>query len=62
MLFINKPSEQQTELYKYREKDPKNYVLEQQKQTYDMRKYAESCWQSSDYQINMKKTKIFIDK
>lgn len=61
-LFINKPSEQQTGLYKYREKDPKNYVLEQQEQSEDMRKYAESCWQSSDYQINMKKTKIFIDK
>lgn len=61
-LFINKPSEQQTGLYKYRDKDPKNYAFEQQKQSEDMRKYAESCWQSSDYQINMKKTKIFIDK
>lgn len=49
-------------MYKYRDKDPKNYVLEQQEQSEDMRKYAESCWQSSDYQINMKKTKIFIDK
>lgn len=33
MLFINKPSEQQTGLYKYRDKDPKNYAFEQQKQT-----------------------------
>lgn len=61
-LFINKPADEQKGLYKYREKDTKNYISEFPKQAETMQKYGESNWQLSDYLLNKKKTKILLDK
>ena len=57
-LLINKPSEEQKGLYKYVEKEKKNYILEYPEVAAEMQKYAESAWQVSDYQQDKKKTKF----
>ena len=57
-LFINKPSEEQKGLYRYVEKEKKNYILEYPEVAERMQKYGESSWQVSDYQIVKKKTKF----
>lgn len=57
-LFINKPSEEQVGLYKYVDKDKKNYISEYPEVAEEMRKYGESAWQVSDYQQDKKKTKF----
>ena len=59
-LLINKPSEEQVGLYRYVEKDKKNYISEYPKMAEEMKKYAESAWQVSDYQQNKKKTKFLL--
>lgn len=61
-LLINKPADEQIGLYKYREKDKKNYISEYPEIAGEMRKYGESAWQVSEYQLNKKKTKFFLDK
>ena len=57
-LLINKPSEDQIGLYKYQEKEKKNYISEYPELAADMQKYAESAWQVSEYQQDKKKTKF----
>ncbi len=57
-LLINKPSEEQKGLYKYVEKEKKNYILDYPEIANEMQKYAESSWQVSDYQQDKKKTKF----
>lgn len=57
-LFINKPSEEQKGLYRYVEKEKKNYISEYPEVAADMQKYGESAWQVSEYQIVKKKTKF----
>lgn len=57
-LLINKPSEEQKGLYKYVEKEKKNYILEYPEIANEMQKYAESAWQLSEYQQDKKKTKF----
>ena len=57
-LLINKPSEEQKGLYKYVEKEKKNYILEYPEVAAEMQKYAESAWQVSEYQQVKKKTKF----
>ena len=57
-LLINKPSEEQKGLYKYVEKEKKNYILEYPEVASEMQKYAESAWQVSEYQLDKKKTKF----
>ena len=59
-LLINKPSEEQVGLYRYLEKDKKNYVSEYPEVAEDMKKYAESSWQVSDYQQDKKKVKFLL--
>lgn len=61
-LFINKPAEELKGLYKYQEKDTKNYLSDYPQQAEIMQNYGESGWQLSDYQINKKKSKILLDK
>lgn len=61
-LLINKPAEEQTGLYKYLEKDKKNYIADFPEVAEAMRKYGESAWQVSEYQLDKKKTKFFLDK
>ena len=61
-LLINKPSEEQIGLYKYREKDRKNYVSDYPEVAKEMQKYGESAWQVSEYQLDKKKTKFLLDK
>ena len=57
-LFINKPVDEQKGLYKYREKDKKNYISEYPEMANEMQKYGESAWQVSEYQQVKKKTKF----
>lgn len=57
-LLINKPSEEQKGLYKYVEKEKKNYILEYPEIANEMQKYAESAWQLNEYQQDKKKTKF----
>jgi phosphoglycerol transferase MdoB-like AlkP superfamily enzyme len=57
-LFINKPSEGQKGLYRYSEKEKKNYITEHPEIAEEMQKYGESAWQVSEYQIVKKKTKF----
>ena len=57
-LLINKPSEDQIGLYKYQEKEKKNYISDYPELAADMQKYAESAWQVSEYQQDKKKTKF----
>lgn len=57
-LFINKPVDDQKGLYKYREKDKKNYISEYPEMAKEMQKYGESAWQVSEYQQVKKKTKF----
>ena len=57
-LLINKPSEEQKGLYKYVEKEKKNYILEYPEIANEMQKYAESAWQVNEYQLDKKKTKF----
>jgi phosphoglycerol transferase MdoB-like AlkP superfamily enzyme len=57
-LFINKPSEGQKGLYRYSEKEKKNYITEHPEIAEEMQKYGESSWQVSEYQIVKKKTKF----
>ena len=57
-LFINKPVDDQKGLYKYREKDKKNYISEYPEIAKEMQKYGESAWQVSEYQQVKKKTKF----
>lgn len=57
-LFINKPSEEQKGLYRYVEKEKKNYISEYPEVASEMQKYGESAWQVSEYQIVKKKTKF----
>ncbi|MBO2523177.1 MAG: hypothetical protein CW336_04865 [Bacteroidetes bacterium] len=61
-LLINKPSEEQIGLYKYVEKEKKNYISEYPEVAGEMQKYGESAWQVSEYQQDKKKTKFFLDK
>ena len=61
-LFINKPSEGQEGLYKYQEKDKNNYLEAYPEVGSSMKKYAESAWQTSEYQLVKKKTKFLLDK
>ena len=61
-LLINKPSEEQIGLYKYVEKEKKNYISEYPEVAVEMQKYGESAWQVSEYQQDKKKTKFFLDK
>ena len=61
-LLINKPSEEQIGLYKYVEKEKKNYISEYPEVAGEMQKYGESAWQVSEYQQYKKKTKFFLDK
>ena len=57
-LLVNKPSDGQMGLYKYVEKEKKNYISEYPKVAEEMQKYGESAWQVSEYQIDKKKTKF----
>ena len=57
-LFINKPSEEQKGLYRYVEKEKKNYISEYPEVAKEMQKYGESAWQVSEYQLDKKKTKF----
>ena len=57
-LLINKPSEDQIGLYKYQEKEKKNYISDYPELAKEMQKYAESAWQVSEYQQDKKKTKF----
>lgn len=57
-LLINKPSEEQIGLYKYVEKEKKNYISEYPEIAQEMQKYGESAWQVSEYQQDKKKTKF----
>ena len=57
-LFINKPSEEQVGLYRYVEKEKKNYVYEYPEIAKEMQNYGESAWQVSEYQQDKKKTKF----
>ena len=57
-LLINKPSEEQIGLYKYIEKEKKNYISDYPELAKEMQKYAESAWQVSEYQLDKKKTKF----
>ena len=57
-LFINKPSEDQKGLYKYVEKEKKNYISDYPEVAVEMQKYAESAWQVNEYQLDKKKTKF----
>ena len=59
-LLINKPSEEQTGLFRYKEKDKKNYLSEYPEVAEEMKKYAESSWQVSEYQQDKKKTKFLL--
>ena len=59
-LLINKPGEKQVGLYRYVEKDKKNYVSDYPEVAEEMRKYAESAWQVSEYQQDKKKTKFLL--
>ena len=59
-LLINKPSEEQVGLYRYVEKDKKNYVSDYPEVAEEMRKYAESAWQVSEYQQDKKKSKFLL--
>ena len=59
-LLINKPSEEQVGLYRYLEKDKKNYISEYPEVAEEMKKYAESSWQVSDYQQDKKKVKFLL--
>lgn len=61
-LLINKPSEEQIGLYKYVEKEKKNYISDYPEVAGEMQKYGESAWQVSEYQQDKKKTKFFLDK
>ena len=61
-LLINKPAEEQMGLYKYKTKEKKNYIYEYPEIAKEMQKYAESAWQVSEYQLDKKKTKFFLDK
>lgn len=57
-LLINKPSEEQIGLYKYVEKEKKNYISEYPEIAQEMQKYGESAWQVNEYQQDKKKTKF----
>ena len=57
-LLINKPSEEQVGLYRYLEKDKKNYISEYPEVAEEMKKYAESSWQVDEYQQDKKKVKF----
>ena len=57
-LLVNKPSEEQVGLYRYLEKDKKNYISEYPEVAEEMKKYAESSWQVSEYQQDKKKVKF----
>ena len=57
-LFINKPAEEQKGLYRYQEKEKKNYISDYPDVASEMQKYGESAWQVSEYQIVKKKTKF----
>ena len=57
-LLINKPSEDQIGLYKYQEKEKKNYISDYPELAIEMQKYAESAWQVSEYQQDKKKSKF----
>ena len=57
-LLINKPSEEQVGLYKYVDKDKKNYISEYPEVAEEMKKYGESAWQVDEYQQDKKKTKF----
>ncbi|MCR5037672.1 MAG: sulfatase-like hydrolase/transferase [Bacteroidales bacterium] len=57
-LFINKPAEEQKGLYRYQEKEKKNYISDYPNVASEMQKYGESAWQVSEYQIVKKKTKF----
>ena len=59
-LLINKPSEDQIGLYKYVEKEKKNYISEYPEIAQEMQKYGESAWQVSEYQQDKKKTKFLL--
>ena len=59
-LLINKPSEDQIGLYKYVEKEKKNYISEYPDIAQEMQKYGESAWQVSEYQQDKKKTKFLL--
>lgn len=59
-LLINKPSEEQVGLYRYLEKDKKNYISEYPEVAEEMKKYAESAWQVNDYQQDKKKVKFLL--
>ena len=59
-LLINKPAEEQVGLYRYLEKDKKNYISEYPEVAEEMKKYAESSWQVSDYQQDKKKVKFLL--
>ena len=61
-LFINKPGEEQAGLYRYMEKEKKNYVFEYPELAKEMQKYGESAWQISEYQQDKKKTNFFLDE
>ena len=61
-LLINKPAEEQMGLYKYKTKEKKNYISEYPEIAKEMQKYGESAWQVSEYQLDKKKTKFFLDK
>ncbi len=61
-LFINKPAEEQKGLYRYLDKEKKNYISDYPEVAEEMRKYGESAWQVDEYQIVKKKTKFLLDK
>ena len=61
-LLINMPSEERVGLCKYVEKDRQNYVSDYPEVVEKMKKYGESAWQVSEYQLNKKKTNFFLDK
>lgn len=57
-LFINQPANEQKGLYRYVEKEKKNYISDYPEVASEMQKYGESAWQVSEYQIDKKKTKF----
>ena len=57
-LLINKPSEEQVGLYKYVDKDKKNYISDYPEVAEEMKMYGESAWQVDEYQQDKKKIKF----
>ncbi len=61
-LYVNQPSQEMSGLYKYSKTDLTNYIEQYPGRAKAMKEYGESAWQTSEYQLDKKKTKILLDK